>query len=45
MMVGENDPEMITKFYDTINLHDGYRNESFVAVFPELHKLLSNNEL
>lgn len=42
MMVGENDPEMITKFYDTINLHDGYRNESFAAVFPELHKLLSN---
>jgi hypothetical protein len=43
-MLNDNDPAMIEKFYDVVNLHDGYREESFEKTFPELHDLLKKNK-
>jgi hypothetical protein len=44
MMLNDNDPAMIEKFYDVVNLHDGYREESFEQTFPELHDLLKKSK-
>lgn len=41
----EMNPEEYRKFWEYIEMHDNYRNESFSDTFPKLFELLRNNKI
>lgn len=44
MLFNDNDPIMMDKFYEVVNLHDDYRKESFEQTFNEWYKILINEQ-
>jgi len=44
MLLNNDDPDMMNKFYEIVNRHDDYRKESFEHTFNEFYTLLKTHE-